>query len=339
MITPRLSIIIPVFNAEAYLEECLASVVGQVFDNIELICVNDGSTDNSLSILEEWSIKDNRIRIVTQTNSGPSAARNRGLNVAQGDYVTFVDADDMVRSDIYSSSMDVISNNDLDVYSFGIESFPNGNAKKNSFPTGIVMDYKQMFASNPHIQSENALCYSVRFIFRTSIIKDNHLQFDEKIFFGEDMLFNIDVVCHSQRIMVSQQPLYLYRKNENSAMSKPFKPHLEDSLVKAYNLKMEQIRKYHLDEKSNYREDIAEYYIKEFLPMLINNEIHRPEPKELKASVKRILSLKMFRESFDVIGFKNIYSTIGAYGFYLVQKFRFHPLVISIYKKQLERKR
>ncbi len=337
--SPRLTIIIPVFNAEAYLEECLASVVGQAFGDIEVICVNDGSTDKSLSILEEWAGKDNRIHIVTQTNSGPSAARNKGLDAAQGDYVTFVDADDIVRNDIYSSSLSVISRYNLDVYSFGIESYPNGSARKTSFPIGIVMDYKQLFASNPHIQSENALCYSVRFIFRTSIIKDNHLQFDERIFFGEDMLFNIDVVCHSQRMMVSQEPLYLYRKNENSAMAKPFKPHLEDSLVRAYDLKKEQIEKYHLDEDCNYREDIAEYYIKEFLPMLINNEIHRPEPKELKASVKRILSLKMFRESFDIIGFRNIYSSIGAYGFYLVQKFRLHSLVLSIYKKQLRGKR
>ena len=88
------SIIIPVYNVEKYLRECLNSVLGQTFPNWEVICVNDGSTDSSASILEVFATKDNRVRIVTQPNSGLSAARNVGLKHASGEYILFLDSDD-----------------------------------------------------------------------------------------------------------------------------------------------------------------------------------------------------------------------------------------------------
>jgi len=330
---PLLSIIVPVFNAEVFLDECLESIVSQDYDNIEIICVNDGSTDKSLKILEKWMEKDNRFRIINETNRGPSAARNNGIKAAKGDFITFVDADDIVRNKIYSVSIKQMKENSLDVFIFACESFPNGNVRTTGFQADIVMDAHQMFASNKHIQSTNALCFSCRFVFRTSIIKNNDLLFDERIRYGEDMVFNIDAICHSQRIMVTNEPFYLYRKNEMGAMSQAYKPLLEDSLVKAYDIKMEQIEKYHLDTQNNYREDIAEYYIKTFLPMLVKNEFHRPDQKDIRAAIKHIISLKMIKDSFNRIGFKNIYSSQSEYVFYLIQKFKIYPVISYIYIK------
>ncbi len=328
-----LSIIIPIFNAETYLEECLESVIGQALDSIEVICVDDGSTDKSLSILEKWQSKDNRIIILRQSNKGPSAARNKGINAAQGEYMTFVDADDLVCKDIYTSSIQKMQENALDVFFFAFESFPNGNIHTTHFPTSTVMDHQQLFASNGHIQSENALCFNWRVVFRSDIIKYNHILFDERIRYGEDMLFNIDAVCHSKRIMVSNKPLYLYRKNIQGAMSKPFKPHLEDSLTKAYDIKMAQIEKYGLDNTPLYRDDIATYYIKEFLPMLINNERNRPVQKDLRKAIYHILSLKMIRDSFQHLGFRKIDTTWKGYVLYLAMKFKMARVVAHIYER------
>lgn len=229
-----------------------------------------------------------------------------------------MDADDFVKSETYLSSISEIQKNDLDVYSFAIESFPGGSVRRSSFPIGIIIDHKQLFASNKRFQSENALCFSVRFVFRSSIIKENKIRFYEDIHFGEDMLFNIDVICHSRRIMITNDSFYYYRKNNTSAISIPYKQKLKDSLVKAYDIKIEQIEKYDIDKQGFYRNDISEYYIREFLPLLISNEYHKPNCIITKTVIKDILSLKMIKNSFKNIRLRNIYSSKKEYIFYLV---------------------
>ena len=95
-ITPFFSIIIPVYNTAPFLEECLSSVANQTFTNWECICVNDGSTDNSGSILDDYSIRDSRFKIIHKENEGVSVARNRALDIVKGEYIAFVDSDDYV---------------------------------------------------------------------------------------------------------------------------------------------------------------------------------------------------------------------------------------------------
>ena len=99
---PLLSVVVPVYNVEKYLRECLDSVVNQHYQNWDIICVNDGSTDGSITILEEYQKKDNRIRIITQENAGLSAARNTGIDAALGDYIAFVDSDDFIYRSTYA---------------------------------------------------------------------------------------------------------------------------------------------------------------------------------------------------------------------------------------------
>ncbi len=335
-VPPLLSVIIPVYNAETFLGECLASVCSQSFANIEIICVDDGSTDKSMSILQEWQSKDKRILIIQQTNNGPSAARNRGIKMAKGEYITFVDADDIVCKDIYTKSFLQIKDNNLDIYFFAFKSFPDGSIKITHFPSDVVMGYHELFESNEHIQSYNSLCFNWRFIYKYSIIKNNHLRFDEQIRYGEDMIFNIDAICKSQRIMVSDEPLYLYRKNPSGAMSKYYKPHLEESFTKMYEIKKMQIIKYNLDKNHSLREDIADYCVKVYLPMLIYNDYRFSTKNKFHHSVKRILSLKMIQESLKVIGFKNRTTSLKEYLFYLALKFRLYLIVSYFYKKNIK---
>ena len=98
---PKISIIIPVYNVEKYLEQCLKSVINQTFKDIEIICINDGSTDNSLEILEAFQKQDERIKIINKQNEGQGIARNEGLKVAKGEYISFIDPDDWVAQGMY----------------------------------------------------------------------------------------------------------------------------------------------------------------------------------------------------------------------------------------------
>ena len=99
----KISIIVPVYNVEKYLPECLESLIHQTLKDIEIICINDGSTDNSLSILKDYAKKDSRIRIINKENWGISAARNSGINTAMGDFLSFIDSDDWIDLDFFEN--------------------------------------------------------------------------------------------------------------------------------------------------------------------------------------------------------------------------------------------
>lgn len=123
MLQPKVSVIIPVYNVDPYLRECLESVVNQTLLDIEIICVNDGSTDNSPAILEEYRAKDSRITVFTQENRGLSAARNRGMDLARGEYIYFIDSDDYVEPETLERTVHIAEADDLDAVVFRFKQF------------------------------------------------------------------------------------------------------------------------------------------------------------------------------------------------------------------------
>lgn len=329
-----LSIIIPVYNVAPYLNDCLQSVVEQGYQDVEIICIDDGSTDGSDRVLDYWGKEDRRIIVVHQDNKGVSSARNKGLDLASGDFITFVDADDLVKPNIYTTSIETMQQHNLDTFFFSFETFPDSKIQTTGFVTDEVVDFRKLFASNSRIQSLNSLCFNWRFIFRSSVLKDNNLYFDEKIAIGEDMIYNIDAICHSERILVSDEPLYLYRKNNpNSAMSMKYKPQLETSLTRMYEIKKRQIKEYKLNLCSNYPYDLARYTIHIYLSMLIQNMYNQPNVTNREKEIKRILSLPMIRDAFNAIGYKNLYTSWKEYVFYLAQKIKASKIVYKKYNE------
>ena len=115
----KISVIVPVFNAEKYLKMCLNSLVSQTLKNIEIICIDDGSTDNSLAILDKFKSKDDRIKIIKQKNYGVSMARNNGISEAQGEYIGFVDADDWVDKDFFEKLYNATQKYNADIATAG----------------------------------------------------------------------------------------------------------------------------------------------------------------------------------------------------------------------------
>ena len=136
---PKISIIIPVYNVEKYLRECLNSVVNQTMRDIEIICVNDGSTDGSLDILKEYAKKDDRIIVINQTNGFVESARNNGLKIAKGEYIQFVDSDDYLELNACETAYKYALLYNADVVVFGYKNFPEqvGNIK-NRRGTGSI---------------------------------------------------------------------------------------------------------------------------------------------------------------------------------------------------------
>ena len=117
----KISVIIPVYNTELYLRRCLESVINQTYTNLQIIIIDDGSTDNSLKICTEYAQNDNRLIVYSQNNSGVSAARNKGLDMATGDYIAFVDSDDFIENDMFAKLLNTMVNNEADIIVCGIK--------------------------------------------------------------------------------------------------------------------------------------------------------------------------------------------------------------------------
>ena len=150
---------------------------------------------------------------------------------------------------------------------------------------------------------------------------------------GEDMVFNIDVLCRCERIMIIDTPLYLYRKdNADSIMSRPFKPNLESSYSRMYAKKVAQIQEFGLQD-SAYPFDLARYAVLCYLRLFIQNVYLSPDTFDRKTEIMRIYSLEMFKDAFHTIGFRNIGLTKKEYLFFLAQKFRIWSILFPHYER------
>lgn len=218
---PLISIIVPIYNAEIYLDKCIKSILNQSYDNFELILVNDGSADNSANIVKKYMENDKRIIYLNQKQSGVSAARNNGINNAHGDFITFIDADDMIEKDYLEYLLSLFSNRNIDVT---LSTFPfkiKNDSKKNK----QIMDDKVNEMSGIDATKE-MLLYKIVIsswnkMFKTELIKNKKIMFNENLSYGEGFEFVIKSFLASNRVAIGKRHIYDYRvDNKNSAMTK-----------------------------------------------------------------------------------------------------------------------
>jgi len=214
------SVIIPVYNAEKYLSKCIESIINQTYKNIEIILINDGSTDNSSNICDAYISKDNRIKVIHKQNEGVSTARNLGIEEAKGEYISFVDSDDWLVPDAYERIMHCISKYNVDVvmFEYFVDNY-NGNEIHKTYPklNGLMNREK---AIKTTISSVNRFVWSK--VFSRKIF--GGLKFDTTIHFGEDTLFSAYVIDKANKIYYMSRPLYHYFQSENSATRLAFNP-------------------------------------------------------------------------------------------------------------------
>lgn len=230
------SVIIPVYNVEKYLRECLDSVLNQTFSDWEAVCVNDGSTDGSAGILEEYSAKDERFRVIEQTNAGLSAARNTGMENAKGDYVLFLDSDDWLEL----NALEVLAGNLVggDMVCFTGRRYLE--AEKRYCPSDQLEE--RQYQSGTDYYNENALrrrdfafvCVVLR-AYKHSFLVENDLRFKEGIF-HEDNLFTPLACFFAQGVRVINDCLYDYRVRANSITATSSLKHRLDMLGVANEL-------------------------------------------------------------------------------------------------------
>ena len=217
----KFSIIIPVYNVEPYLRECLESVLEQTCADWEAICVNDGSTDGSLDILQEYAAKDGRFNIITQHNEGAGVARNNALKIAQGQYVFFLDADDWILPNTLQD-IEAYTQNGYDIVCFTGRRYIE---ERNAFNVADVLS-PQLYQSGIEYYDDNALvqrdfafvCIVLR-IYRRQFIIDEGLLFQEGLSAYEDDLWVPQVCLKAKQVAVTNICAYIYRVRPNSVMT------------------------------------------------------------------------------------------------------------------------
>lgn len=212
------SIIIPVYNVDRYIQACLDSVLGQTFSDWEAICVNDGSSDRSGAILEENAAKDNRIRIINQSNAGTATARNTGLRAAQGDYIFFLDSDDWLEPDSLRILADRLQG--VDILCFSGKRYLESTGEylfadilpEKTYEKG--MDY---YNENALLRRDFAFVCVVLRVYNRGFLIRNGLFFDDDVSY-EDNLWVPITLYYAQTVSVIPDVLYLYRIREGSKM-------------------------------------------------------------------------------------------------------------------------
>lgn len=220
----KVSIIVPVYNVEKYLQSCMDSLVNQTLEDIEIICVNDGSTDNSLEILESYAKKDSRIKVFTIENSGNSIARNYGIKIAKGKYVGFVDSDDYINETMFEKLYNSCEQNDLDLAICKISLFDDKTGEVNNnlsyYNLSIFKGFdKEVFSADDTTSFTcNIVVNAYNKLYRRSLLEDNSIEFPPHLIF-EDEVFFIKTYLHAKRISVVNEFLYYYRLNREGSIT------------------------------------------------------------------------------------------------------------------------
>lgn len=230
------SIIVPVYNSQEFLHKCLDSLVNQTLHDIEIICIDDGSTDDSLSIIQEYANTDNRIIVITQQNSGPSVARNKGLSIAKGEYILFVDSDDLLKYDACYILKHELIKNPVDILVFKNANVTNNTQDNKTLWDPFIRRYAGM-TINPQISPElfNGHHSSTGKALNRQFLQEHNIFFPDHIKIGEDACFFLETLLTASTFrLLDSKPLYLRKLDNHNSITHNRKYFLNDYIQRAH---------------------------------------------------------------------------------------------------------
>lgn len=212
---PKISIIIPVYNVEPYITDCIDSLINQIYKDFEVLLIDDGSSDCSGNICDEYANKDKRLRVFHKKNEGVSSARNLGLIEAAGEWICFVDSDDWIDPNTLSSIFPILDN-EIDFVQFG---FKQINSMGDIIVQSNIPDHRIVMVKDAYVKTHmyhSAIC---GYLIKKDIIKKYKINFPKSIKYGEDQAFILKTLICSQKILIIDDHFYNYRYREGSAMN------------------------------------------------------------------------------------------------------------------------
>lgn len=247
-----ISVIVPVYNVEKYLDRCVQSLINQTYKNLEIILVDDGSPDNCPAMCDEYAKKDSRIKVIHKKNGGLGFARNSGLDIATGKYFAFIDSDDYVDLDYYETLYKAVSSGDYDVALCGMSSEFNGIKKHgrhifsgNTFDQGGVMNIllPSMLGADKYGKNDSGIS-ACKAIYKLSLVKDNNIRFvSEREYISEDAVFDIELYRYVKSAIVTDGCGYYYCYN-GSSLSHSYKPDRFEQIKKLCDYELGLVKDY-----------------------------------------------------------------------------------------------
>ena len=219
----KISVIVPVYNAEKYLSKCIDSIINQTFKDIEIILINDGSTDRSIEICKSYKEKYDNIRFISQSNKGVSAARNLGIDNAVGEYISFVDADDWITDDMYGRLYKKVKdeNADLAIYNCTLEKNDETIYKETGVGLDVLERNNIINIIIPKIINPDKNNISLRgpciYLYKRELLTKYKIYFPKGIHIGEDLIFNLNIVLNANKLVNIKEYFYHYRIYQESS--------------------------------------------------------------------------------------------------------------------------
>ena len=292
----KVSIIVPVYNVEKYLAKCLESLISQTLKDIEIICVNDGSTDNSLNILKNFAQKDSRIKIIDKQNEGVAIARNIALEQATGEYIGFVDSDDYIDLDYFEKLYNTATKNNSDIAVASILKH------KKYFDKYNVRYSEEQIAEN--IQEKIKLCgdkkhfffYAWNKIYKTDLIKNNKIKFSEGQIY-EDVMFAMNALYFSNKVVSVPNTKYHYVERNNSLVKhKDNTGKKAEDLAKAYTNLQEFCR-----DKNIILPERLNYYTKKNICLILTEYVGKYQKKFKLFNLIPIVKIVDYSETRNLV--------------------------------------
>ncbi|MDU6855737.1 MAG: glycosyltransferase family 2 protein [Clostridiales bacterium] len=332
----KISIIIPVYNASEHLYDCLNSIKLQIYKNYEVLIIDDGSTDDSVKICENFIKDDNRFKLVVQKNSGVSNARNKGIQMCSGNWILFIDADDMIFKNTLNTLIQAANESKCLVVQGGITTKLQN--KLNSFQCLVYKNYEiAKFLLNPYeynqleYYSKAELLHSTQGCYAKLIskdlIKNNKIYFENNLKLGEDLVFYFNILNSTEKVCIVTEKIYFYRINQFSVTHK-YNPKLLDNALefsyyfyqlissnpkydKLYNYDMRYQIYFHLrlvidNYLWNTKQTLNVYKFRKIISEYMSNDIINDSIKiiDIKYTQINILSYQLIRNKLRVIFLK-----------------------------------
>jgi len=326
-----ISVIIPVYNCEKYIEECLNSIINQTYKNLEIIVVNDGSSDKSLDIINNFKDNDSRVNVISTENKGVSHARNVGLNKATGKYISFVDSDDWLDENFCTKMHEKLIETDADLICCGYNKVTGEKIEKiNSDGTTLEFDKKAFLIKLLNVQTSLGLVHMK--LIKAELVKK--VSFNENLKVAEDALYNMGLCEHINKAAVLNEPLYNYRINTDSVVRK-----YDENYSLKYEKAMNEVSSYI---KNNYYEENVITNLNNFivyhLMLVLVNFVYNPENKtepRIKL-LKEICISKTYKEAIKYSNYNELSLTRKITLFTIKYKlYIFTALICMIRQRQI----
>lgn len=327
------SVVVPVYNSEVFLERCVNSILNQTYNNIEVILINDGSNDSSGEICDLLARQDKRVKVLHQPNSGVSTARNNGINKAKGKFIQFVDSDDYIE-DIMTEILIKEMNKELDIVMCGYKRINIDTNGKEIITNSNV--YKKSYINKKEFLEDFGVYFKDMYInfiwnklYRADIIKDNDIYYDKSIGWGEDLIFNLSYLKYCDKISIIEDLFYNYVNYNDGSITSTFNKNLYSNQQSMYT----NIRKFLIENNSYYgkNKDIIETRYTNRMISCINNLFHEDadyNTREIRTEINNIMGNEMFFKNLEYLNSSGLQRRIIG----ILIKRRYVNLIIFYFK-------